>query len=121
MNEREVYAFYTDRVKPIYSWIEAKDNTLPIELLFEIHAAFDHLKRLHLGEDKEENACNKAISHLKRGVLDAFKLKLKYFNNDFKIIIGGNAEYLHIIDNGEFLKGLYGAKSGGVWHLRPIV
>jgi hypothetical protein len=49
-------------------------------LLFEIHAAFDHLKRLYIDDATEDECCRKAMSHLKRGALDAFKLKLKYFN-----------------------------------------
>jgi hypothetical protein len=50
--------------------------------LFEIHAAFNHLSRVYsLGEDPSECA-QKAFSHIKRGVLDAYKLKLYFFNND---------------------------------------
>lgn len=63
----EVFSFYNDFVKPLYSEIEAENNDLPVELLFEIHAAFDHLKRYYIGEEKEEICCSKAISHLKRG------------------------------------------------------
>ena len=46
MNEKDIYQFYNDRVKIVYCEIEAKNNTLPVELLFEIHSAFDHLKRI---------------------------------------------------------------------------
>ena len=44
MTEQDVYKFYNEKVKIIYSEIEARNNVLPIELLFEIHSAFDHLK-----------------------------------------------------------------------------
>ena len=82
MTEQEVYEFYNNTVKIIYSEIEAKNNTLPVELLFEINFAFDHLKRIHIDGESEDLQSQKAYLHLKRGCLDAFKLKLKYFNDD---------------------------------------
>ena len=102
MTENEVYEFYNLRVKTAYSEIEARGNELPVELLFEIHSAFDHLKRFHLGEDTEDRASEKAYSHLKRGVLDAYKLKLKYHNMDYKELFVGNQD-LKLIDSGKFL------------------
>jgi tryptophanyl-tRNA synthetase len=84
MTEQDVYQFYTEKVKILYSEIEARNNTLPVELLFEIHSAFDHLKRFHIDNESEEKCAEKAFSHLKRGMLDAFKLKLKYHNADYE-------------------------------------
>ena len=84
MTEQDVYKFYNEKVKIIYSEIEARNNVLPIELLFEIHSAFDHLKRIHVDGESAEEQAGKAYSHLKRGCLDAFKLKLKFFNDDQK-------------------------------------
>ncbi|GHS94758.1 hypothetical protein FACS1894107_15000 [Planctomycetales bacterium] len=46
--ESEVFAFYDRQVKVIYADIEARNNLLPLELLWEIHAAFDHLRRFHV-------------------------------------------------------------------------
>ena len=34
MKEKDVYQFYNDKVKILYSEIEARNNSLPIELLF---------------------------------------------------------------------------------------
>ncbi|MCQ2336373.1 MAG: hypothetical protein MJ010_04235 [Paludibacteraceae bacterium] len=102
MRECDVYEFYNEWVKPLYCEIEARNNSLPVELLFEVSSAFDHLKRFHLSEDVEDSACTKAYSHLKRGALDAFKLKLKYFNDDCNKLCGKNGE-LRLIDNGSFL------------------
>ena len=102
MSENEVYQFYNTFVKLAYSEIEARGNQLPVELLFEIHSAFDHLKRYHLGEDSEEEAADKAYSHLKRGTLDAYKLKLKYYNEDYQKYFGGKPE-LRLVDSGKFL------------------
>lgn len=102
MIEREIYQFYNDYVKIVYSEIEARNNTLPVELLFEIHSAFDHLKRFYIDGESEDACCQKAFSHLKRGILDAFKLKLKYFNDDCNKILHKKAD-LRIIDSGTFL------------------
>lgn len=96
MTEKEVYLFYNERVKVAYSEIEAKGNALPIELLFEINSAFDHLKRYHVDGQSEDEAAQKAYSHLKRGVLDAYKIKLKYFNEEYKKLFvdnGDNSSY----------------------------
>ena len=110
MTEKEVYQFYNDTVKIIYSEIEAKKNSLPVELLFEIHSAFDHLKRIHIDNEPEELQAQKAYSHLKRGCLDAFKLKLKYFNTDVNKLYSKKVD-LRIIDNGQFLTELIQAKN----------
>ncbi len=100
---KDTFSFYNELIKPLYSEIEAEGNDLPIELLFEIHAAFDHLKRFYLDEESEKESCEKAISHLKRGALDTFKLKLKYFNNDVKSLSNSNID-LEIIDSGNYFK-----------------
>ena len=101
MTEKDVYSFYNEKVKILYSEIEARENTLPVELLFEIHSAFDHLKRFHVDGEAENISAEKAFSHLKRGLLDAFKLKLKYHNKDYNKLLKMKAD-LHLIDNGKF-------------------
>jgi len=105
MTERDVYLFYNEKVKILYSEIEARNNTLPIELLFEIHAAFDHLKRIHVDGESEHDCAEKAYSHLKRGLLDTFKLKLKYHNDDYAKLLKSKTD-LRFIDNGKFLSSL---------------
>lgn len=109
MTEHQIYEFYNDFVKPVYAEIEARDNSLPVELLFEIHAAFDHLKRIHIDEEDETLACEKAHSHLKRGLLDAFKLKLKFHNKEYAQIDRNN-KALSLIDNGNFYPALLTAR-----------
>jgi len=106
MTEKEVYSFYQEFVKPIYSEIEARWNDIPVELLFESYAALDHLKRFHLNEGSEAESCTKALSHLKRGVLDAFKLKLKYFNIDVEHFLKSSVDF-QLIDNGRFISSFY--------------
>jgi len=105
MTEKDVYQFYNEKVKILYSEIEARNNSLPVELLFEIHSAFDHLKRIHVDGKPETSCAEKAFSHLKRGLLDAFKLKLMYHNKDYSKIINLKAD-LRLIDNGSFLPSL---------------
>jgi len=105
MTEKDVYSFYNEKVKILYSEIEARENTLPVELLFEIHSAFDHLKRFHVDDESEDRCAEKAFSHLKRGLLDAFKLKLKYHNKDYGKLLKMKAD-LHLIDNGTFWPSL---------------
>ena len=105
MTEKDVYQFYNDRVKILYSEIEARNNTLPVELLFEVHSAFDHLKRIHVDGEPEDRCAEKAFSHLKRGLLDTFKLKLKYHNDDYAKLLKLKTD-LRFIDNGKFLPSL---------------
>ena len=102
MNIKEVFEFYEEYVKPIYSEIEAKRNNIPVELLFETYAAFDHIKRFYLNAEDENKASSKAIGHLKRGILDAFKLKLKYFNQDIEEF-NKYSNSVELIDNGKFI------------------
>ena len=70
----KVFDFYHKIVKPLYVEIEARGNSLPIELLFESYAALDHLSRIHSDGADAEKCVDKALSHLKRGTLDVFKL-----------------------------------------------
>jgi len=105
MTEKDVYLFYNERVKILYSEIEARNNTLPVELLFEIHSAFDHLKRIHIDNEPETSCAEKAFSHLKRGSLDALKLKLKYHNQEYEKLLKLKAD-LRLLDNGNFLPTL---------------
>jgi len=105
MTENDVYQFYNEKVKILYSEIEARNNSLPVELLFEIHSAFDHLKRSHIDGEDENSCAEKAFSHLKRGLLDAFKLKLMYHNKEYSKLLKLKAD-LRLIDNGSFLPSL---------------
>ena len=105
MTEKDVYLFYNEKVKILYSEIEARNNSLPVELLFEIHSAFDHIKRIYVDNESETLCAEKAFSHLKRGLLDAFKLKLMYHNKDYEKLLKLKTD-LHLIDNGNFLPSL---------------
>ena len=106
---KDVFVFYREYVKPLYCEIEAKDNTLPVELLFEIHAAFDHLRRYFVDGEDESVSTRRAIGHLKRGSLDAFKLKLKFFHEDIEKLLS-SGPHLDFVDNSEFLPSLLSDK-----------
>lgn len=99
---KDVFVFYSEYVKPLYCEIEALDNTVPVEMLFEIHAAFDHLRRFFINSDDEATSSRRAIGHLKRAALDALKLKLKFFNKDVESLLN-RGPCLHLVDNGQFL------------------
>lgn len=43
MTVQEIFQFYADEVKPALAKAQVSENALPVELLNEIHAAFDHL------------------------------------------------------------------------------
>ena len=106
MQIKDVFEFYQKYTKPIYAEIEAKRNQIPVELLFETYASFDHLKRYYLNEDSEKESSFKALSHLKRGILDAFKLKLKYFHDDLEKFLSLKIDF-ELIDNGAFIKNFH--------------
>ena len=78
--------------------------------MFEIHSAFDHLKRFHVDGEPEDRSAEKAFSHLKRGMLDAFKLKLKYHNKDYEKLLRMKAD-LHLIDNGTFWTSVFNKRT----------
>ena len=110
MNEQQVFDFYATQVKPIYSEIEAIQNEMPVELLHEIHAAFDHLKRIYYNDENEEVCCINALSHLQRGVLDAYKIKLKNFNDTYVKYSSIDNDILRLVDNGAYLPNMIKAK-----------
>lgn len=95
---RELFAFYNDYVKLLYSNVEAQ-NKLPDETLFEINAAFDHLSRHHIYNESEKSVVEKAFSHLKRSCLDIFKLKVKKALDQYEELKKLDLSYL---DNGQY-------------------
>jgi hypothetical protein len=94
----DLFKFYNEYVKILYSAIQI-ENHLPVEVLFELNAAFDHLARKWIFDEDESIVVAKAYSHLKRSCLDIFKLKVKMaiiqYNELRKIDTS-------ILDNGNF-------------------
>jgi hypothetical protein len=115
----ELYKFYYDVVKPLYSAVQV-DNVLPTETLFELNAAFDHLSRHWFYGEAEDASVEKAYSHLKRSCLDIFKLQLKATREQYDHLLKIDTS---LLDNGEFDSKMHklfleiriGAKGARLW------
>ncbi|OFX16914.1 MAG: hypothetical protein A2Z18_01695 [Armatimonadetes bacterium RBG_16_58_9] len=99
----ELFAFYDDYVKLLYSDIQT-NNVLPTETLYELNAALDHISRFYVYGESEEHVAEKAYSHLKRSCLDIFKLKIKRATDQYDRLLSVD---ISIIDNGEFERNLH--------------
>lgn len=99
---QELFQFYYSEFKPLYNRVSA-DGTPPIELLFEVTAAFDHLSRHWQFGDSEEQTVGATSAHLKRGTFDAFKLILVQTKDHYEELVKLDTS---IIDNGDFDKRL---------------
>ncbi len=97
-SQKNLFLFYKDTVKQAYAAISAQ-NQLPAEVLFEIHAAFDHLSRIYTYDEPEVTAVKKAYGHLKRATFDIFKLFVKEHTDQWLDLRNKNLDY---IDNGKF-------------------
>ena len=95
---KEVFKFYDEYVKLLYSEAQT-DNHLPLEVLFEIHAALDHISRHYVYDESEAVASNGAFGHLKRSCLDIFKIRLNEATSQFDKLRKIDTS---IIDNGKF-------------------
>jgi hypothetical protein len=73
---QEVFDFYSRYVKILYCDVQAT-NVLPVEVLFELNAAFDHASRHWVYGESEADVVKKIYSHLKRSCLDIFKVRAK--------------------------------------------
>jgi hypothetical protein len=89
---------YYDRYKPLYSRIQTF-NEMPVELVFEVAAAWDHLSRCWRFGEPEAGCVDKAARHIKRAVFDAYKLLLKQTVDDYDDIKRIDTS---LIDNGNF-------------------
>jgi hypothetical protein len=97
-NLKELFAFYYEEFKPIYSELAAEAEA-PTEMLFEVNAAFDHLSRLYEYAEPESETVNLVCGHLKRGCFDAFKIIFKRASDQHKKLQSVDTS---IIDNGDF-------------------
>ena len=95
---QELFAFYNDFVKPLYAAVQL-ENELPVEVLFELNAALDHLARQYSYGETEQEVVSKAYAHLKRSCLDIFKLAVKDAIGQFNELRKTDTS---IIDNGDY-------------------
>lgn len=111
-NLEELFEFYYNFVKPLYSEVQTQ-NALPVETLFELNAAFDHISRIYYYSEPEVKAIDKAYGHLKRSCLDIFKLRVKEARSQFDELRKIDTSF---IDEGNFnseLVDLYSAIKDG--------
>lgn len=94
----DLFHFYYEVIKPVYAHVESL-NQPPVEMFFEINAAFDHLSRhWQYGEDETE-VVKKAADHLKRCAFDAFKIILRETRDQYDELCKVDVK---VIDNGQF-------------------
>jgi hypothetical protein len=94
----ELFSFYHNYVKLLYGMVES-ENLVPIETLFELNAAFDHVSRRWIYDEDESRVVDRAYGHLKRCCLDIFKIKYKLVIDHYNELIQLD---LSLIDNGDF-------------------
>jgi len=95
---QELFNFYYTEFKPLYDRVHIYGQP-PLEMLFEITAAFDHLSRHWYYNLDEKIAVEKACSHLKRASFDAFKIILINTIDKYNELLNIDTS---IIDNGNF-------------------
>lgn len=98
-----LFNFYHSYVKILYSAVQA-ENVLPVETLFELNAALDHLSRHWVYEESEAKVVDEAYGHFKRSCLDIFKIKVREARSQYDRLCETD---ISIIDNGNFEKSLY--------------
>lgn len=99
---RELVDFYYDEFKPVYSGVQ-QTNDLPLEMLLEINAAFDHWTRILKYGESEAKAIRTIAAHLKRGCFDAFKITMMNTREQYDEL---KRTDLSVIDNGQFIHAM---------------
>lgn len=99
----ELFAFYHDYVKVLYSAVQT-ENALPQEVLFELNAAFDHLSRHWIYGELEDKVVRQCYGHLKRSCLDIFKIAVREARNQYDTLRKLDTS---AIDNGAYDKKLH--------------
>jgi len=96
--------FYASRVKPLYAYVQTF-NEFPVEMHFEINAAFDHMASHWNSPNTSENVVMSVCGHLKRSCFDAYKLVLQRARLQYDRLC--NDDSLSLIDNGKFESNLH--------------
>lgn len=107
---KQHYNQYLVSVRPLVTLIEARTHQFPVPILNEIRAFHDHIARCyqdHYTEEQISSEIDKAKSHIKRMLLDCFKM-LCFYSNDQ--ITKFEKQYenvdLTLVSNGEFANQL---------------
>lgn len=101
-NFDELFKFYYEDFKPLYNRLHIEGEP-PLEMLFEINAAFDHMSRHWYYDEKEVDVVDQSCRHLKRGSFDAFKIMLLKTMDKYNELLNVDTS---IIDNGRFDRSL---------------
>ncbi|MDR2031412.1 MAG: hypothetical protein LBP86_03950 [Azoarcus sp.] len=98
----DLFGFYHTYVKALYSDVQSED-TLPLETLFELNAALDHISRHHVYGEAEAVSVGKSYGHLKRSCFDICKIAVREARKQYDALrrIDTSA-----IDNGDFDRNL---------------
>lgn len=101
----ELFEYYNNYFKPPYTNIEARGNTIPAEILFEIHSSFDHIARHYVKGEELDKCVAKSQAHIERGILDLYKLELRDFIDEYKKFVKEDIDF-SLIDSGTFQEKL---------------
>lgn len=82
----------------MYGYVQSQ-GVLPLEMLFEFNAALDHLSRVYVYGEPEQEVVNRCFSHFKRSCLDAFKIAARESAKQYNELRSLDTS---TIDNGDF-------------------
>ena len=108
--QKNLYAFYNDRVRWVIVFIELRYKRFPVPLLNEIRAAQDHVTRCFESDKADnreyiESQIKMAEGHYLRCLLDGYKYIWYHFGADIKrkYVLARLFGKLSDINNGEFV------------------
>ena len=96
----KIYEFYEANVRNAVSSVQAANDSIPMEFLIEIYAAFDDMKSFYIDGQAEAEVAKEVLSHLKRATLDCYKTHLVLFNKEVQKL--ENNYELTLLDNGNY-------------------
>jgi len=96
----KVYEFYEANVRNAISSVQATNDSIPMEFLIEVYAAFDDMKFFYIDGKDESEVAKEVLGHLKRATLDCYKTHLVLFNKEVQKLEDGYE--LTLLDNGNY-------------------
>jgi hypothetical protein len=96
----KIYEFYEANVRDAVSSVQAANDSIPMEFLIEIYAAFDDMKFFYVDGQEEAGVAKEVLSHLKRATLDCYKTHLVLFNRELQKL--EDSYELTLLDNGNY-------------------
>jgi hypothetical protein len=68
------FLYYNFSLRYFVAYYESRFDTIPLQVYNECRMTLDHFMRFSIDEKDEGNNLNKALNHIRRGVLDILKL-----------------------------------------------